>query len=180
MGYALLCVISGFAGALSTKLLDDKGQLTTLQIKRLEILDGQKNVRAILSAEDDDTVSLRLFSKENRPIVTLAAGSPSVGTQVQPPHGKLSINNGDGRPVVELRTEGNGLGRLVFSSPRITDQVTVGYSQYGDFKDGHQRGAWGIQLAGPDHTEAGLHVFSLDGVLQGTTIPLEAPGLAHQ
>ncbi len=88
---------------------------------------------------------------------------------------ELSIGDRDGRPLIELRAGDRDGGSLTFSSARIPDQVTVGYSKYGDFEDGHHRGAWGIQIAGPEHSKIGLNVFSIDGVLQGTKIPLEAP-----
>lgn len=141
--YVVLCIVSGFAGALSMRLLDSKDH-AVLQVNRLEVVDAGKNVRAVLSAEKDGTVSLRLVSKGNKPLVTLAARDKDGGT-------------------------------LTFSSARIPDQVTVGYSKYGDFEDGHDRGAWGLRIAGPEHTKTGLNVFSVDGVLQGTTIPLEVP-----
>lgn len=142
--YVALCLISGFAGALSMKLLDSRNR-AVLQVNRLEVVDAGKNVRAVLSTEEDGTVSLRLVSKENKPLVTLAARDKDGGT-------------------------------LTFSSARIPDQVTVGYSKYGDFEDGHDRGAWGLQIAGPEHSKIGLNVFSVDGVLQGIKIPLEVPG----
>ena len=150
-----------------------------MQLTRLEILDARKNVRAILSAEDNGTVSLRLFSNDKRPIVTLAAGSISAGTSSSP-YGALSLGYSRDRPAVDLRAGDKGNGRLSFSSARIADQVTVGYSPFGDFEDGHDRGARGIQIAGPEHTKPGLNIFSVDGVLKGAAIPLEAPNSIHR
>lgn len=172
-GYAFLCVLSGVVGAFSTRLLESNGQ-GSLQVSRLEIVDAQKNARAVLSVEDNGAVSLRLLSKDKKAIVTLASDFTSVGTSSSP-YGVLSIADSSGRPKVELRTNARAEGSLTFSSPYLPDQVRVGYSPYGDFEDGHERGAWGIQIAGPEHSKTGLNVFSLDGVLQGATIPLDAP-----
>ena len=119
-------------------------------------------------------VSLRLFSQDKSPVVTLSAGSTSKGTE-SASYGTLLLGNNQGRPGVELRAGDKGDGRLIFSSTHIADQVTVGYSRYGDVEDNHDRGAWGIQIEGPEHSKTGLNVFSVDGVLQGTTIPLEKP-----
>lgn len=79
------------------------------------------------------------------------------------------------KPLIELGTTSTGEGQLIFAGRQVPDQVTVGYSQYGDYEDGASRGAWGIRIAGPNHTETGLNVFTLNGVLQGTQIPLEPP-----
>ena len=84
-----------------------------------------------------------------------------------------------GKPMIELGTTNTGEGKLTFSSFQVSDQVTVGYSPYGDYEDGAQRGAWGIRIAGPDHTETGLNVFTLNGTLQGAQIPL-VPPLIHR
>jgi len=176
--YALLCLIGGTIGGLSTKLFDGKS-LGTLQVNSLEILDTHRMVRAILSAQDDGSVSLRLLSRKGSPVIILAAGPISGRDQMQAQYGKLSIQNGDGRPTVQLNTNASGQGSLTFSSARVGDQVTVGYSRYGDFEDAHERGAWGVQIAGPEHSKKGINVFSLDGVLQGTTIPVEPPTSTH-
>ena len=85
----------------------------------------------------------------------------------------------DSKPTVELRTTKTGEGKLTFSGDRIPDQVIVGYSPYGDYEDGNKRGAWGKRISGPDHSQTGINVFTLNGVLQGTQIPLEPP-LVHR
>jgi hypothetical protein len=176
----LLCVLSGSVGAVSVKLFDNTSRPGTLQVSRLELVDTRKNVRASLSAEGDGSVSLRLFSQDKSLVVTLAARSTFAGNKAGS-YGTLSLGNNQGRPLVELRSGETTGGKLTFSSANMPDQVTVGYSKYGDVEDGHDRGAWGLQIAGPEHSKTGLNVFSVDGVLQGTTIPLEAPkSIRHQ
>ncbi len=86
--YVALCVVSGFVGALSMRLLDSKNQ-AILQVNRLEVIDARKNVRAILSAQDNGGVSLRLLSEANRPIVTLAASGSSSASQSAAPNGAV-------------------------------------------------------------------------------------------
>jgi hypothetical protein len=34
---------------------------------------------------------------------------------------------------------------------------------------------WGLQIAGPNHQSTGVNVFAEDGVLKGSTVPLEPP-----
>jgi hypothetical protein len=151
-----------------------------MQVKKLEVIDARRNVRAVLSAEGKDGVSLRFLSEDKKPIVVLGVGAISKGSQSDAASGSLVIANADGRQAIELRTSDTGEGSLTFSSARIPDQVIVGYSRYGDYDDGHNRGAWGIQITGPEHSKTGVNVFTKDGILQGPTIPLEAPILRRR
>jgi hypothetical protein len=143
----VLCLFSGFIGAMAMKLLDSPSQTGIVRTERLELVDSHNVARAVLSTGPDDRVWLRFLSVK-------------------------------GKPLVELGTTNMGEGRLTFSSNQVADQVTVGYSQYGDYDDRANRGAWGIRIAGPNHTETGLNVFTLNGALEGTQIPLEPP--AHR
>ena len=74
-----------------------------------------------------------------------------------------------------MRTVEKGRAVLAFSSDNTPDQVSVGYSKIGDFDDGHDLGAWGIHVSGPDHQARGFFAFSKDGKIQGFTVPLESP-----
>lgn len=140
----VLCLLSGFIGALAMKLLGGPSQTRIVRTDRLELVDSHDVARAVLSTGPDNRVWLRFLSEK-------------------------------GKPIIELGTTTTGQGRLTFSSNQVPDQVTVGYSHYGDYEDGADRGAWGIRIAGPNHTETGLNEFTLNGTLQGTQIPLEPP-----
>ena len=140
----VLCLFSGFIGALAMRLLDKPSQTRIVRTERLELVDSHNVARAVLSTGPDNRVWLRFLSEK-------------------------------GNPMVELGTTTTGQGRLIFSSIQVPDQVSVGYSRYGDYEDGADRGAWGIRIAGPNHTETGVNEFTLNGTLQGTQIPLEPP-----
>ena len=143
----ILCLFSGFVGAMAMKLIGPQSQTRIVRVERLELVDSHNLARAVLSTGPDNRVWLRFLSE-------------------------------NGKPQVELGTTSTGEGNLIFSSNQVPDQVTVGYSRYGDYEDRANRGAWGIRIAGPNHTVTGLNVFTLNGVLQGTQIPLESP--AHR
>ena len=172
--YVVMCLLSGFVGALSVALLQNTTK-ETLQVRRLEITDIRSRVRAVLSVDDDGSVYLRMLSKDQKPIVTLGVNESLRGDQAYMPSGGLIISDVTGKPSIGLRTIKKGEGALTFASAQTSNQVTVGYSPYGDFEDGHDRGAWGIQITGPDRKKAGLNVFATDGQLQGFTLPLQAP-----
>jgi hypothetical protein len=172
----LLCVLSGIVGACSMTFLQErKAGRETLQVRRLEVIDAQKNVRAVFSVEDDGSVFLRMLSKEKAPVVELGVNENSGPYKLYTPSGSLTIHDGAGTPAIRLRTIERGEGSLSFSSTNKEDQVAVGYMPYGDYVDKHGPGIWGIQIAGPNHKSTGLNVFAKDGVVQGFTAPLEAP-----
>ena len=171
-----LCVLSGIVGAYSVTVLQDRrADGKTLQARRLELTDAQKNVRAVFSVEDDGSVFLRMLSKEKAPVVELGVNENPGPYKLYTPSGSLTISDGAGTPAIRLRTVNKGEGSLSFSSTNKEDQVAVGYMPYGDVIDGHDRGMWGIQIAGPNRKSTGLNVFAQDGMVQGFTAPLEAP-----
>jgi hypothetical protein len=139
-----------------------------LQVQKLELTDAHRNIRAVLSAEDGN-VSLRMFSTQEVPLVELGVKG---GREAR---GQLAIYGNGGRPAISLTTLEKDRGRLAFSSENTPNQVSLGYSPVGDFEDGHDLGAWGLHMSGPEHTSRGLFVFSKDGKLTGFTLPLEAP-----
>jgi hypothetical protein len=162
------CLLSGFVGACFATLLFVRRTAGLLQIQRLELTDAQQRVRAVLST-DDGSVSLRMFSTQRTPMMELGVKD---GPEAR---GHLVIYDKGGRPSITLTTREKDRGILAFSSENTPNQVSMGYSPVGDFEDGHDRGAWGLHIAGPDHTDQGLFVFSTDGKLTGFTVPLEAP-----
>ena len=139
----VLCLFSGFIGAMAMKLVGSPSQTTIVRVERLELVDSHNVARAVLSTGPDNRVWLRFLSEK-------------------------------GKPQVELGTASTGEGRLTFSSNQVPDQVTVGYSPYGDYDHGANRGAWGIRIAGPNHTQTGLNVFTVNGALQGNSAPARA------
>jgi len=171
-----VCLLSGITGGYSAMSL--QGLRTTgkvLQAHKLELIDAQRNVRAVLSVEDDGSVFLRMLSKERLPVVELAVNEDPGPYGLYTPSGSLTIRDGGGTPAIRLRTIGKGEATLSFSSTNNSDLVDVGYAHYGDVIDGHDRGMWGLHIVGPNHQSTGLNVVSMDGVLQGFTAPLEAP-----
>jgi len=171
-----LCVLSGIAGAYSVTILQERrAEGKTLQVRRLELTDAQKNVRAVFSVEDDGSVFLRMLSKEKAPVVELGVNENPGPYKLYTPSGSLTIHDGAGTPAIRLRTLEKGEAALSFSSTNNPDLVGVGYTHYGDVIDGHDRGMWGLQIDGPNHQSTGVNVFSEDGVLKGSTVPLEPP-----
>jgi len=171
-----LSLLSGIAGAYSMLLLQaDKANGETLQVQRLELIDAHKGVRAVFSVEDDGSVFLRMLSKENAPVVELGVNENPGAYKQYTPSGILTIRDGSGTPAIRLRTLEKGEASLSFSSTNTPDLVGVGYAHYGDVIDGHDRGMWGIQIAGLNHKSVGLNVFAKDGVLLGAYAPLESP-----
>jgi len=169
-----LCVLSGIIGAYSMMILQEyRTKRDTLQVHKLELVDAHKKVRAVFSVEDDGSVFLRMLSKENAPVVELGVNENSGPYNLYAPSGSLTISDGAETPVIRLRTVKKGEGVLSFSSTNKEDQVAVGYMPYGDVIDGHDRGIWGLQIAGPSHQSSGFNVFEEDGVLKGSTVPLE-------
>ena len=172
----MLCVMSGVAGAYSMMLLQEhKANGDTLQVHKLELIDAHKGVRAVFSVEDDGSVFLRMLSRENMPVVELGVNENPGPYKLYTPSGSLTMRDGAGTPAIQLHVLKQDEGSLSFSNLRSMDQVAVGYMPYGDVVDGHDRGMWGIQIAGPDHKSVGLNVFSKDGVIQGPYAPLESP-----
>jgi len=177
----ILCVLSGIAGAYSVVLLQEHRTADqTLRARSLELTDARQHVRAIFSVEDDGSVLLRMLSKENVPVIELGVNENPGPYKLYSPSGSLIMRDGAGTPVVRLRTIEKGEASLSFSSTSIPNLVDVGYSHYGDVIDGHDRGMWGVQILGPNHQSTGMSVFARDGVLQGFTVPLEAPHSASQ
>lgn len=171
-----LCVLSGIVGAYSMLLLQEhKTNGETLQVHRLELIDAHKGVRAEFFVEDDGSVFLRMLSKENASVVELGVNENPGPYKQYTPSGSLTIRDGTGTPAIRLRTLDKGEAALSFSSTGNPDLVGVGYSHYGDVIDGHDRGMWGLQIAGPNHQSTGVNVFAEDGVLKGATVPLEPP-----
>lgn len=174
--YIFACILSGAIGAYSMRALQGSDtNRGTLQTHRLELIDARKNVRAVLSVDDDGSVFLRMLSRKSVPIVELGVNGNDGPQQIPIPSGQLTIRDKTGKPSVQLRSFDNGEGSLLFAGPNTQEQVAVGYSHYDDVIDGHDRGKWGITIVGPDHKLAGIGVFAKDGILQGFTIPLEAP-----
>jgi len=171
-----LCVLSGIVGAYSvTALQERRAAGKTLQARRLELTDAKRNVRAVFSVEDGGSVFLRMFSKENVPVVELGSSEDPGPYKLYTPSGSLIIRDGAQTPVIQLRTLHAGEGALSFSSANTPDQVVVGYQPYGDVIDGHDYGKWGIEVRGANRKSASLLVFTEDGIVQGFTAPLKAP-----
>jgi len=171
-----LCVLSGIVGAYSMMLLQEhKANGDALQVHKLELIDAHKGVRAVFSVEDDGSVFLRMLSKESVPVIELGVNENPGPYKQYTPSGGLTIRDGAGTPAIRLRTLDKGEAALSFSSTSNPDLVGVGYTHYGDVIDGHDRGMWGLQIAGPNHQSTGVNVFSEDGVLKGSTVPLEPP-----
>ena len=160
--------LSGIVGAYFATRLFTPRTTGFLQVQKLEVLDTQRRVRAVLSA-GDGKVSLRMFSTLAAPILELGVSDGSDA------RGELTIYSDRGEHAVSLRSVEKSRGVLTFSSEITPDQVSVGYSRVGDVDDGHDLGAWGLRVSGPNHDARGLFVFSKDGKLQGFTLPLEAP-----
>ena len=127
----------------------------------MKVLDYQRPTR------DTRVERLELVDSHNVARAVLSTGSDN--------RVWLRFLSEQGKPLIELGTTSTGEGQLIFASRQVPDQVTVGYWRYGDYEDGARRGAWGIRIAGPNHTETGLNIFTLNGALQGTQIPLEPP-----
>jgi hypothetical protein len=162
------CLMSGFAGAsFAAWFLAKKGP-SSLQVAKLELTDTRRRVRAVLSAEHG-AVSLRMLSTDESPILELGIKDESE------PRAQFVIYGRGGKPSITLATRERDRGTLAFSSENTPSQVSVGYSRVGDVDDGHDLGAWGVHISGPEHTSRGLFVFSKDGKLTGFTSPLEAP-----
>lgn len=177
----LCCFISGILGAYSVTLFQArKEQKDVLELRKLELVDVNKNVRAVFSVEADGNVVLRMLSKENLPALELGAANPSVANATAyAPSGYLTIRDSKGNITSTLSTLGRNEGSLLFYGPSNRVQVAVGYSHYGDTVDGHDRGRWGLDITQPTHHEFGVGVFAEDGVIKGSTAPLEAPPLAN-
>lgn len=163
-----LCVLSGIAGAYSATVLQERlAEAKALQVRRLELTDRKKHVRAVLAVEDDGSVSLRMLSKENVAVVELGVNEDRGRAQNRyTPSGGLTIRDGEGIPVIRLRTFNKGDGALSFSSVRTEDQVAVGYIPYGDVIDEHDRAIWGVAVRGANHESTGVGVHTVDGIAQ--------------
>lgn len=174
------CFMSGIVGAYSMVVFEArKAEKETLQLHKLELVDFNKNVRAVFSVEPDGNVVLRMLSRENVPALELGAGGVSASNASSyVPSGYLTIRDSGGNVTSTLSTLGKNEGSLSFYAPNNREQVAVGYSHYGDIVDGHDRGRWGIDVAGPNHQESGIGAFAEDGVIKGFSAPLEAPPLA--
>jgi hypothetical protein len=160
------CLASGFVGAcLAFYFLADRAP-GALRVTRLDLVDTNRRVRAVLSSEDG-SVSLRMLSGRAKPVLELGVRNES--------RPQLVMYSETGTPNITLTTQEKDRGILAFSSENTPSQVTVGYSPVGDFEDGHDRGAWGLQIGGPEHTHRDLLVFGKDGKLTGFTLPLETP-----
>jgi hypothetical protein len=143
---------------------------------QVELTDTKKHVRAVFAVEDDGSVSLRMLSNDNVPVVELGVNEDRGGVQNRyTPSGGLTIRDGEGTQVIRLRTVNKGDGALSFSSARTEDQVAVGYMPYGDVIGEHDLARWGIAVRGPDHKSIGLGVFTEDGIMQGFKLQLQAP-----
>jgi hypothetical protein len=162
------CLLSGLIGACLAALLFTRKTSGLLQGQKLELTDIHRRVRAVLSTEDG-SVYLRMFSTQKTPVVELGVND---GPEAR---GHLVIYDRTGKPSITLVTREKDRGILAFSSESTPNQVSMGYSPVGDVDDGHDRGAWGLHITGPEHTDNGLFVFSTDGKLTGFTVPLEAP-----
>jgi hypothetical protein len=162
------CLLSGLAGAcLSTWFLANRAP-SSLRVTRLELIDTKRSVRAVLSSEHG-AVSLRMLSTQEKPILELG-----IKDELES-RAEFVMYGNSGKRSVTLATRERDRGILAFSSENTSSQVTVGYSPVGDVDDGHDLGAWGVQIAGPQRTSRGLLAFSKDGKLTGFTLPLEAP-----
>ena len=163
-----LCVVSGIAGAyLVTVLQEHRIEWKTLQVRRLELTDAKKHVRAVFAVEDDGSVSLRMLSKRNVPVVELGVNEDRGGLQDRyTPSGGLTIRDGESTPVIRLRTVNKSDAALSFSSARREDQVVVGYMPYGDVIDEHDLAIWGIAVRGANRESTGVGVHTEDGIPQ--------------
>jgi hypothetical protein len=175
----LCCFISGLVGAYSSIYFENhKTGKDVLQLRKLELIGSDKNVRAVFSVEANGNVVLRMLSKENVPALELGTGGVSTGNATSnEPSGYLTIRDREGDATSTLSNLGRNEGSLMFYGPNNREQVAVGYSHYGDVVDGHDRGRWGISITGPDHQESGIALFSKDGIVKGFTVPLEPPSV---
>ena len=185
----VLCVLSGMAGAYSVVLLQEhrtrgtalqiggleptvayaqerKTGGETLQVRRLELTDRNQNVRAVFAVEDDGSVSLRMLSKENVPVVELGVNEDPGPGKLYVPSGKLTIRDGSKTPIIQLGTYSASEGTLLFSSANAHGLVAVGYQPTGDVIDGHDHGLWGVQVKGPNHDFTIMGVRTEDGIAQ--------------
>lgn len=162
------CLLSGFAGASFTAWFLANQPPSSLQVTRLELIGAKRRVRAVLSSENG-AASLRMLSTQEKPIVELGIKDESAS------RAQFVMYGNAGKPSITLATYERDRGILAFSSEFTTSQVSVGYSPVGDVDDGRDVGAWGVNVAGPEHASRGLFVFSKDGKLTGFTLPLEAP-----
>ena len=176
----LCCFISGILGGYTvTFMRERKMEKDVLQLRKLELIDADKKVRAVFSVESDGNVVLRMRSKENVPALELGTGGPSAANASSyQPSGYLTIRDHEGDATSTLSTLGRSEGSLRFFGPSNREQVVVGYKHYGDVVDGHDRGRWGLSITGSNHQESGIGAFSEDGTIRGFTAPLEPPSLA--
>ena len=164
----VLCVISGVAGAYAVTLLQGrKAAEKTLRVRRLELIDANRNVRAVFSVEDDGNVFLRMFSRTKVPVVELGVDEDPGPYQLYTPGAILTMRDGDSTPVVRFRTFRAGDAMLSFSSTQREDQVAVGYMPYGDvIHEEHDPAVWGIGILGPNHKSDVLGVYTEDSMPQ--------------
>lgn len=177
----VLCALSSAIGGYFAVLIQGhRIERQTLRVRKLELVDTKDDVRAVFSVDNDGSVFLRLLANNNVPVVELGVNETPGPFRRYTPSGSLTIRDGEGTPAIRLRTLGKGEASLSFSSTNNANVVGVGYGHYGDVIDGHDRGMWGIQIAGPNHESSGLNVFSRDGILQGFRAPLEPPNPVRQ
>jgi hypothetical protein len=174
-----LCILSGFIGAYSmVALRQGKTQTSVVQTQKLELIGPDKNVRAVLSVENNGGVFLRMYSGTKVPIVELGVSENAGGERnVYAPSGRLSLFDATGKPAVQLRVKGKSESSLTFASPSSEGQVEVGYANYGDVVDEHDRGIWGLEIVEPNHNMKGIGVFAEDGVLKDSHLKLEPPSV---
>jgi hypothetical protein len=167
----MACTLAGFVGAYCAALLLSRRSPKLIQAQRLELTDTQGNVRASFSAGASGSVVLTMLSKHGRPAIELEVDEGGA------PKRKLTFYADDGRPITTLLVGANERGGLVFSSETTANQVSVGYSPVGDVDN--DLGAWGLRIAGPNHTSSGVFAFTRNGKLIGFKAPLEPPHSAE-
>jgi hypothetical protein len=169
----VVCVLSGMAGAyLMMHMTRTEKKASMIQTQRLELTDSNGKVRATFSV-DGGQVALRMLSQEGQPVLSLTVDQDRESAKRSA--GSIEIHDDSGKPLITMHSVGQERAQVAISGPSGDDQVSLGYSPYGDVIDGHERGMWGLQVKGPGHSSSGINVFSEDGALKGFNIPLTPP-----
>jgi hypothetical protein len=172
------CFGSGFLGAcLAIHIAHNKEALvpspvvkvqssdSVIQARGLELVDGNRNVRARFVLEDNGDVTLTMNSSKMLPVLELQEMDTQHITDFPTPAGRLTIGDGLKSDAIYMGSTGKGEGALVFSSPKLNAQVAVGYQKYGDVAD-DGLGNWGIMVRGANHDFTGVGVRTKDNVPQ--------------